>query len=85
LVKEFEKELKIEETALEKRSKKADSLHRVKGKEVNQARCFTAQRIRPVARWRRTYDLATGRAERYSKRFDFFLSPAKAIGNALIS
>jgi hypothetical protein len=71
LVKELEKELQIEETTLEKRSKKGDSLHKVKGKEVNQARCFTAQRIRPVARWRRMYDIVTGRAERYSKRFDF--------------
>jgi hypothetical protein len=84
LVNELEKELQIEETALEKRSKKADSLHKVKGKEVNQARCFTAQRIRPVARWRRMYDLATGRAERYSKRFDFFFHPQMQSRNALL-
>jgi hypothetical protein len=77
LVKELEKELQIEETTLEKRSEKADSLHKVKGKEVNQALCLTAQRIRPVARWRRMYDLATGRAERYSQRFEFFFHQQK--------
>jgi hypothetical protein len=83
LVNELEKELQIEETTSKKRSKKADSLHKVKGKEVNQARCITAQRIRPVARWRLMYDLVTGRAERYSKRFDFFFHPQMQERNAL--
>jgi hypothetical protein len=67
LVKKFEKEMQIKGTALEKGAEKADSLHKVKGKEVNQARWLSAQRIRPGARWRRMYDLAAGRAERNSQ------------------
>jgi hypothetical protein len=43
LAKEFEKKLQIKRTALEKGGTKADSLHKVKGKEVNQARWLAAQ------------------------------------------